>query len=178
MHIESLMWLFPISFMIHDFEEIIFFSLWLKKNRENIYEKFPLMANRFLPKIESLSTASFALAVFEEFVLLSVLTFICVEYSWYSFFAALTIGYLFHVIVHIVQFIALGKYIPAVGTGVVTGILNIYILYHLDSLGLLNWQIIWWLSPVVIFVIGVNIFFCHYLAQEFEKKFPRCDAMK
>jgi hypothetical protein len=32
MKIETLMWLLPIIFMFHDFEEIIMMKIWLKKN--------------------------------------------------------------------------------------------------------------------------------------------------
>jgi hypothetical protein len=164
------MWLLPINFMVHDFEEIIFINSWIKKNKAYIYEKFPQVAKRFFPKIENLSTASFSLAVLEEFILLSVLTLICVEYSQYSFFAVITIGYLFHVIVHLVQLIALQRYIPGAGTGIITGVFSVYTLYYLNCLGLLNWIYIWWLSPIVIFIIVVNLYFCHYLARRFEKR--------
>jgi hypothetical protein len=38
---EIIIWLFPIIFMIHEFEEIIFMRWWLGKNKESILTKYP-----------------------------------------------------------------------------------------------------------------------------------------
>ena len=39
MRMESIMWLFPIFFMIHDFEEIIFAKSWLEKNNDHCFRR-------------------------------------------------------------------------------------------------------------------------------------------
>ena len=39
--IQTLIWLFPILFIFHDFEEIIMMEKWLNKYSNVIYEKLP-----------------------------------------------------------------------------------------------------------------------------------------
>ena len=39
--VETLIWLFPITFLIHDFEEIIFVEAWFKKYYERILPRVP-----------------------------------------------------------------------------------------------------------------------------------------
>lgn len=166
MHIESLMWLLPIAFIFHDFEEIIFLPLWLKKNKNYIIDKYPRIGKKIFPKFENISSASFAIAVFEEFIVLSGLTFLCVEYKYYSFFATLTIIYLIHVIGHVIQSLALKKYIPAVGTAILTGIYNVYALYILNLFGYLNWDFIWIAVPPIFLIMVLNLFFAHWLSNK------------
>ncbi|WP_215830050.1 HXXEE domain-containing protein [Pelorhabdus rhamnosifermentans] len=170
MSIESMMWLFPIVFMIHEFEEIIFLPRWMKKNSIDLHKKIPHIAQKMVLRLEALSTAAFAVAVFEEFILLSVLTLFCVEGGLYSLFAAVTIGYLVHVVIHLAQAMFLRRYIPAVGTGLFTGVYSIFSLYYLHLLGLLNWNQIIFLLPIVIFIIAVNLIFCHSIARRMETR--------
>ena len=74
MDLKFLVSIFPIVFMFHDFEEIIFFKTWLTKNKDLLQKKFPAVSKRILPHINKLSTAAFSLAVAEEFILLSIIT--------------------------------------------------------------------------------------------------------
>jgi len=39
---------FPIVFIIHDFEEIIFIQSWISKNRYYLYEKFPKLSKKVI----------------------------------------------------------------------------------------------------------------------------------
>ncbi|MBI2332821.1 MAG: HXXEE domain-containing protein [Chloroflexi bacterium] len=73
MTLDTLLWLLPAVFMFHDFEEIIMVRPWLQKNTPLLRERFPKLAERVLPQLESLSTSAFALAVAEEFILLTAL---------------------------------------------------------------------------------------------------------
>ena len=74
MDLNTLVLILPLVFMIHDFEEIIFFKKWLSNNRNILIRRFPKVATRLLPHFENISTASFTLAVAEEFILISVLS--------------------------------------------------------------------------------------------------------
>ncbi|PKM75814.1 MAG: HXXEE domain-containing protein [Firmicutes bacterium HGW-Firmicutes-15] len=165
MKIESIMWLLPIFFMIHDFEEIIFAKLWVEKNSNYIKEKVPKLALNIISHLEKLSTASFALAVAEEFILLAIIVFCSVQFEWYSFFAAILIGYLLHVIMHFAQGILLKKFIPTIITGIISAIYGIYALSYLNNLDLLNWKYIAILTPVIVLFIIFNAIFAHFLAK-------------
>jgi len=51
---STIIWLLPIVFMIHDFEEIIFFKSWMNKNKDYLIEKFPKISKHFLPRFVNL----------------------------------------------------------------------------------------------------------------------------
>ena len=67
--LELIVSLFPIVFMLHEFEEIIGFKPWVVKDGLWIAKKFPKAAKQ-ITLYERLSVPAFALAVLEEFVLL------------------------------------------------------------------------------------------------------------
>jgi len=77
--IGTLIWLFPISFLIHDFEEIIFVDSWFKK----YYAKFlPRVPNRMKSTFQDLArttSARFSIPVFFQFIMYVVASFIAVE---------------------------------------------------------------------------------------------------
>lgn len=61
-----IIWLFPILFMIHDFEEIIIIKSWQQKNKEYIENRL----QKFVPFNFKASTAAFSIGVAEEFVII------------------------------------------------------------------------------------------------------------
>lgn len=59
MDVQTLIWLFPIIFILHDFEEIIMIEKWMKTNSGAIFEKLPTkIANRVIKQF-SMSTCHF-----------------------------------------------------------------------------------------------------------------------
>ena len=68
MDFKIIVWLLPIVFMIHDFEEIIFFKSWITKNKDYLSGIIPEFSKRLLFRLEKLSVPAFSLAVAEEFV--------------------------------------------------------------------------------------------------------------
>lgn len=54
--LEKMMLLLPIVFMFHDFEEIIMFRWWLRKNRSQLQQRFPSV-EKFLAKRKMFSGA-------------------------------------------------------------------------------------------------------------------------
>lgn len=165
MKIESVMWLFPVLFMIHDFEEIIFAKSWLEKNSDYIKERVPNIVFKLITHIKELSTASFAFAVAEEFIVLSIITLCSVEFEWYSLFAATLIGYLLHIVIHFIQGIILKKYIPVLISGLISTVYGIYAISHLNNLNLLNWNYIAIATPFIVLIIVFNLFGAHLLAK-------------
>jgi hypothetical protein len=129
---ETLMWAFPSVFMLHEFEEVIGFRPWLERNRAALLKRYPRGGQRLLQHYDALSTSSFALAAVSEFVLLSVLTFLCAIMGWTSFFAGIVIGYLVHLLVHLGQFLLWRRYVPMIATTLLTAPYGIYVLYELS----------------------------------------------
>lgn len=58
--------IFPILFMLHDFEEIIWGHQWLKRNIYSL--QIPKFVKRMLRYVANLSSRQFTLAVMEEFI--------------------------------------------------------------------------------------------------------------
>ena len=130
---ETLMWLFPSVFMLHEFEEIIGFRPWWDQNRNALLKRYPRVGQRLRLQYDPLSTSSFALVVAEEFVLVSVLTLLCVLFGWTSFFAGLVIAYLIHLGVHTGQFLLWRRYVPIIATSLLTAPYGICVLYVLSQ---------------------------------------------
>ena len=107
------MLLFPIFFMIHEFEEIIMVEKWMGKYRTDLYMRFPVLSHR-IAMLTEIDTRSFSIIVAEEFLIVSVLTIISVMTGniifWYCGLSAFSI----HLLIHLLQFIIWGKYIPAI----------------------------------------------------------------
>ena len=165
--LELIVSLFPIVFMLHEFEEIIGFKPWVVKDGLWIAKKFPKAAKQ-ITLYERLSVPAFALAVLEEFVLVGLVTVLALTLQWYSAWIAVFMGFSLHILMHIGQWIVVGKYIPIAVTSllslpyIVWGIYKIYSQYSISMI-------------VFCFIIGtivliVNLRFVHQLALQFDKR--------
>ncbi len=162
-----IVWLLPIVFMIHDFEEIIFFKLWINKNRDYLTEKFPKISKRFLPRMENLSTSAFALAVAEEFILLSLITAGSVLLNNYFLWLAAFMGFFIHLLLHLGQWIIFKRYIPAICTTFIALVYCAYALCEIISNNIFQTsEIVLW-TIIGFGLVGVNLLFAHKLAEMF-----------
>jgi hypothetical protein len=123
---EILVLCFPIAFILHDFEEILFFEPWLKKNSAGImsrvHDKVPPFMEDQLKTILGKSTAQFAFPIFLIFVLTCMASFLAVGFKSYPFFIAASSLFSLHGFMHIGQAILLRKYVPALITSVLVAI--------------------------------------------------------
>jgi len=127
----TIVWLLPIVFMLHDFEEIIFFKSWLNKNKAYLAKRFPQIPQWVWTHADSLSTPAFALAVAEEFVLLSLIVWGSVLWGNYVLWLAAFMGFFIHLLVHLGQWVVLRRYIPAIVTTFPSLTYGAYVLYTL-----------------------------------------------
>ncbi len=166
---QILIALLPIIFMIHDFEEIIMFKPWLRKNRKELQERFPKF-ERFLAKNNyfDLSTSAFAMAVLHEFILISlvsILSLLCKSYFWW--FGAFAV-YTLHLFVHIVQWLVYRKYVPVIITSVLTLPYCIYTFFvFISTVEMSQIQMLFWLLIGIVITI-VSFPSAFYLAFKFE----------
>ncbi len=109
--------LLPIVFMVHDFEEVIMFEQWLAAHREELHKRFPKMAV-FVEKqgLFEWRTATFAVAVAHEFVLLSAVSYISIYTGAYEWWFAGFMAYFLHLLMHIVQWLVFKRYVPVIIT--------------------------------------------------------------
>ena len=165
----TLIWLLPIVFMIHDFEEIIFFKSWISKNKAYLIENFPKFS-KLLHFADNLSTPAFALAVSVLFILLSLITFISVISDNYLLWLAAFMGFFLHLLVHLAQWIIVKRYIPAIYTTFFALIYCIYTLYAINTNNLFQIsEIVLWTIIGLLF-LAVFFLFAHKLAEFIDRK--------
>ncbi len=159
-----IVWLLPIVFMLHDFEEIIFFRQWFERNKGYLEGRFPKFAPRIIRHVEAISTSGFALAVAEEFVLISAITLCSVLSGWSFLWLAAFMAFALHLVVHIVQWIALRRYIPAIATTFPALAYCGWVLGELISRNIFFFRQIALCGIVGTILMVVNLFFAHKLA--------------
>jgi len=168
-----IVWLLPIVFMIHDFEEIIFFQPWIKKNKPFLENKFPSISKRFLPRMEKLSVQGFSVAVFEEFLVLSLVTFISVYFNYYYLWLALFIAFSIHILIHIIQWLFILRYTPTIVTSFLSLPYCILGFIYITENRIFTFSdiVLWGILGIILMVI--NLIFAHSLAGIFDKKFNK-----
>ncbi|WP_438444776.1 HXXEE domain-containing protein [Gorillibacterium sp. sgz5001074] len=150
----TLMWLFPVVFMLHDFEEIIFIDGWWERHGSAVLPKLPArLRPRFL-RIAQMTSAQFAVAVLLEFICFIPVTYAAVERGWLYLLLAANAVLFLHVFTHVGQWLYLGRYTPGVVTAVLLGIpYPVYFFYRLLQEGLIGWGDIYRSLPAGLLVI-------------------------
>lgn len=166
--IESLVWSLPLVFMLHDLEEIIMVRPWLDHEAERLRQRFPKFADRILKQFRNLSTSGFALAVTEEFILLVLVCLASLFWQAYTAWAALSIAFFLHFLMHIGQFLLYRRYIPGLITTFLGSIYSLWALSICYNLGWLAWPQIALPSFVSCLLMVLNLIFAHYLADRFD----------
>lgn len=111
-----LLWLLPAAFLLHEAEEVFFLPAWLRRNRDFLAQRFPRLSERLLPHVAGISRAKFAAMAVEELIILLGVTFYASFSYVYCPWLALFLAFGVHLLVHIGQWIAVGRYIPVGGT--------------------------------------------------------------
>ncbi|HNX96997.1 MAG TPA: HXXEE domain-containing protein [Candidatus Aminicenantes bacterium] len=169
MKIETLCWLLPVVFMLHDFEEIIMLRPWFAQNEVLLRLRFPRVAARLLPHFKRLSTSSFALAVAEEFLVMSVITVLVVELELYALWSAVVLAFLIHLLFHMSQYLMYRRYVPVISLSVPAALFCVWAVFRLNQVHPLVWSDVLLLTPLMLIVLAGNLFVAHHLALRFER---------
>ena len=112
--------LFILAFIVHDGEELAVQHKWVMEHGEALCAKLPKLRLLF-NHIRKLNTKAFAIAVFEELVLLMAITAYALIDGPYSaeLWSAAFMAFSVHLIVHVIQAIVVRGYVP----GLVSSIL-------------------------------------------------------
>jgi hypothetical protein len=165
--IKVMVWLFPILFMFHDFEEIIFMQSWVRKNRRYLCDRFPVLSKKLLPRLDNITTSSFSLGAAEEFVLVSIITVVSYATNWYILWVGLFIAFTLHLVIHCFQALIIRKYIPAVITSIICLPVCIYIIMH--TVGLFQLETVIFYSVLAFIIMVVNLVFMQKCMDIFSK---------
>jgi len=164
-----IVYLLPILFMIHDFEEIIFMKLWIKKNRVYLEKKFPVLPEKMFAHAEELSVPAFSLAVLEEFIIISLISITAIWFEYYYIWFALFMAFSIHLVIHLFQWLLIRKYIPAIVTTILILPYSIYgFVFILQSEMFSIFQMIVCTIAGLIFA-GSNLILMHKVAAKFDK---------
>ncbi|MPL97422.1 hypothetical protein SDC9_43613 [bioreactor metagenome] len=155
--IQVIIWLFPILFIFHDFEEIIFIQPWLSKNRYYLSVRFPTLSKKLLPHFDNITTSSFALGVAEEFILISIITVVSYIMNSHRLWAGLFIAFTLHLVIHCFQALIIRRYVPAIATSIICLPICIYIIKYIVQLFTLDTVVIYSILGFIIMVINLGI---------------------
>jgi hypothetical protein len=156
--------------MLHEFEEIIFMNVWMRHNKEFLVLNYPRISKYIVNNIGDISTSAFSVAVFEEFILISMITLYTYLSSDYNLWTGLFMAFFIHLIIHLIQFLILRKYIPAIITTIICipycilTLLHIYSIEAFTTIAFITWTLIG------IFITGVNLKIVHKIALLFDNK--------
>lgn len=155
-------WLFPVIFMFHEMEEICGFGIWLNKNMSMLEKRFPSIAKEY----SDYSNEGFAVAVFEELILLLTICIISICTDFYCLWLGGLIAFTFHLVVHIIQSVVIRKYIPALVTSILALPPSLLLLVKSIKIIEFSTSLIIVLSIVGIVIVFVNLKIAHMLMKK------------
>lgn len=129
-------WLLPILFMLHDFEEIIMAEAWGNRYQTKINRIWPKRQPFGLKYVhKSYQTAAFSIGVEVIFLFYALISFFSVLFNNYFLWYAIMIGLLLHFIfLHIIMSIRFKNYVPGVITSILFLFPNGWILYYAQKI--------------------------------------------
>jgi hypothetical protein len=172
LNVQTLIWLFPIMFVLHDFEEIIMAEKWMKRNSTVVYELLPeKIADRIIKQF-SMSTAQFAVSVLVIFLFVSSSSIIANQYviqgllgSIY-FFTTITLTFFLHAFTHIGQAAILRSITPGAFTSLIVVIPYGLVLYHSLLVNeVVTWKTIFVCLPFGLLIIPV-VLLAHWIGKK------------
>ncbi|AIQ35458.1 membrane protein [Paenibacillus sp. FSL R5-0345] len=135
----SLLWLLPILFMFHDFEEILVIEAWSAKYGTRVKAAIPPFMRKMYTSMMHMTTRNFALDVLFVYILIVAVTCIAVFFSYYLLYLAVLAVFFFHVFTHLGQTIYLKMYTPGVVTAVLVVLpYSLYAYYRLLDDGVVS----------------------------------------
>ncbi|NQX43979.1 HXXEE domain-containing protein [Paenibacillus tritici] len=145
MDVISLLWLLPVVFMFHDFEEILTVEAWGNKHGPAITASLsPALRKRMAPMM-GMTTRNFAMDVLFVYILIVGVTFVAVFLEFYWPYLAVLAVFLLHVFTHLAQSIVLKLYTPGVVTAVLLAFpYSLYAFYRLLHEGIVSEADISW----------------------------------
>lgn len=160
------LWMFPLLFILHDMEEIIGLVPWIHFNETLLTQKAPTI----LKIHKGVTTEGFALAVFEEFILVLSITLLtyftqsrALKLVWLGGFVAFAL----HLLLHIGQSILLRKYIPALITSTICFPVSAYLITEIVHLWQVSTSEVFLFSLVGSGIVITNLLFALWLVKKY-----------
>jgi len=164
--------------MFHDFEELMLFEPWLRKNagviRDRIKNRVPAFLARPIEAVLVKSTIEFAVPISLIFGLASLSSYLAVEYEAYGFFLLASGSFFLHGFMHLGQAIVLRRYVPAVISSLLIVIPYGLVLYwRLVTEGIVHTPGLLIYFPLAVVLIVPFILVMHQVGEYLYKKTVR-----
>lgn len=143
-------WLFPILFMTHEIEEILYLPKFVKCLKKE-------SSNNIIKRIPAINRISFVIIVFEQLIVIISISLFCYISDNISLYIALIIVYIIHILIHYLQAIIIKKIIPGFYMGTFSSIILILILLSLD----VSYSEVLVYIPIVLLLAVVNLVVMH-----------------
>lgn len=163
--IRSIIWLFPVLFMLHDFEEIILVEAWRKRYKT----KLEAQKSKRLVFAGCNRTPAFSVGVAIEFLILSFVSQISLWTESYGIWYGLFIAFTIHLVGHCVATLLYKYYVPGVVTSILFTPICVYLLYTVKPKLLLSTKDLLLYSICGIAIMLIMIFGLHKCMELFEK---------
>ncbi|MGN0233047.1 MAG: HXXEE domain-containing protein [Bacteroidaceae bacterium] len=159
---------FPIAFMIHETEEILTQSRWMKKHKASIMERFPQW-NRMITHLGNLSNMAFVIAVLEELLLIMAVTCYVLTQGMFALgiWSAVFMAFSLHQLGHISMSLLLRSYTPGLTTSLLLlpyasyGVWSIYLVMSVGQM------LVWGFAGVLLMIL--NLRFAHWVGTKLGK---------
>lgn len=143
--LPAVLLLFPVVFMVHDFEEILTVEKWTKQNKEKVFALLPKKLHRFFWSSFHINTLEFAKDVFWIFLAITAAALIAVLFQWYGFFLIFLAIFFSHVFTHFGQSVLFKGYAPGVWTSLFLVLpYSLYAYYRLLHERAVQWEDLFW----------------------------------
>ena len=158
---------FPLAFILHDAEEIIFQHRWMLRHKDSLNLRFPGL-RPLTEHLSGLGTLAFSIAALEELVIIATaVCYVLVHGQWcLQVWSALFLAFSIHLLVHIAQAAVIRGYVP----GLVTSLLLLpYAFFGIRSISFVMrpWEILL-LGGAGVIAMAANLAFAHWLGRKFQ----------
>ncbi|WP_394233713.1 HXXEE domain-containing protein [Niallia oryzisoli] len=162
--LNTLIWLFPITFLLHDFEEIIFVETWFKKNYVRLEPKVPGRMKKVFRDLSKTNAARFSIPVLMQFIVYIIASYLAVEQNYYGLFLGVNALFFLHIFSHVGQTLFFGTYALGVGSAIVITLpYSIYLFYRLINETIISYLDLIQNLPYGLISVGI-VWYGHKLA--------------
>lgn len=159
-HIEllSLLWLFPITFLFHDFEELLTVEKWANRHGEQISNSLPPFGRKIFKSSLRMNTFHFAKDMLWVYSMIVIATVLAVFFDFYLLFLAALHLYFLHVFTHLGQAAYLKRYTPGVVTAVFPVLpYSLYAYYRLLADQVVSVSDLFWGLAIMLVLVPIGV---------------------
>jgi hypothetical protein len=132
-------------------------------------DRFPKLSKYTLNKIGDISASAFALAVFEEYMIVILITISAVYFDFYGLWTGMFIAFSIHLVIHIMQWLIIRKYVPFIVSSVLCLPYCIYTFETLMTMKATDCQtLVFWTATGIVATV-LNLLLAHRIAILFDK---------